>query len=202
MHPQHQIRLANREDTDTVCRILASAFANDPVMTWLSGHPEIYATLFRLEALSLYNEHNHVFINAAKSGAAMWLPAGISHHAPMHWSLGSAIWGLFKTGGLKSLRRGLSLERLFEQYTLDEPHFYLHAIGAEQGKQGQGIGSLLLKAGLQLCDAQGLPAYLESSNQLNNPLYQRFGFRVINEIVLPDNGPTVWTMLREARPKP
>jgi ribosomal protein S18 acetylase RimI-like enzyme len=40
------------------------------------------------------------------------------------------------------------------------------------------------------------PAYAESSNQRNVPLYQRFGFEVIQEISLPDGGPTLWTMRR------
>jgi ribosomal protein S18 acetylase RimI-like enzyme len=40
------------------------------------------------------------------------------------------------------------------------------------------------------------PAYLESSNQRDLPLYERFGFKVIQELSLPDGGPTLWTMLR------
>jgi hypothetical protein len=42
------------------------------------------------------------------------------------------------------------------------------------------------------------PAYTESSNLRNVPLYQRFGFAVIQEISLPEDGPTLWTMLRTA----
>jgi hypothetical protein len=40
------------------------------------------------------------------------------------------------------------------------------------------------------------PAHLESSNLKNVPLYQRFGFEVIEEIPLPEDGPTLWAMLR------
>ena len=50
-----------------------------------------------------------------------------------------------------------------------------------------------------MCDEQGLPAYLESSNVLNVPLYQRHGFEVMAEAALPQGGPSAWFMWREAR---
>lgn len=44
----------------------------------------------------------------------------------------------------------------------------------------------------------GLPAYQESSNPRNIPLYARYGFEVIGE-VRPDDFPRVYPMLRPAR---
>ena len=82
-----------------------------------------------------------------------------------------------------------------------QPPFYLRSIGADLENQGRGIGSALIKAGLEACDQQGMPAYLESSNLRNNPRYQRHGFEVIGEAKLPENGPTIWFMHREAREK-
>lgn len=199
MQAEHRIRRANLEDEKVVCEILASAFADDPVMAWMSGHPEIYASLFQSEARSLYLGQNHVFVNEAETGAAMWLPPHVSHSAPLHWSFVSVLWKLFSTGGMRSVKRGFALERIFDQHHFKDPHYYLLAIGAAQGSQGQGIGSALLKAGLEICDQHRFPAYLESSNEVNNALYQRFGFSVIDEVELPEDGPTVWTMLREAR---
>jgi len=193
------IRLANPNEMEQVCDILASAFKDDPVMAWISGHPKIYSDLFRLEAEALYKKHSHVYINGEKTGAAMWLPAGVSHKAPIHWRLFFVAWKMFSTGGLTSLKRGMMLEGIFTQHHIKEPHFYLHMVGAAHNNQGRGIGSAFLRAGLKACDEQGLPAYLESSNQKNNPLYERFGFRVIGEFALSDNGPTVWCMRREAK---
>ena len=47
-------------------------------------------------------------------------------------------------------------------------------------------------------DAEHAPAYLESSNPDNRAYYNRFGFEVTGEIVMPD-GPTLWPMWRAAR---
>jgi hypothetical protein len=48
-------------------------------------------------------------------------------------------------------------------------------------------------------DAEGLPAYLESSNARNLTLYWRHGFRVREELRLAPRGPSMWLMLREPK---
>jgi ribosomal protein S18 acetylase RimI-like enzyme len=65
-------------------------------------------------------------------------------------------------------------------------------------RQGRGLGSALLKAGLARCDAEGAAAYLESSNPKNVPLYERHGFEVIG-LVQPADFPPLIPMLRPAR---
>ena len=68
-----------------------------------------------------------------------------------------------------------------------------------QAAQGQGLGSAMLKQGTRICDEAHMPAYLESSNEKNVPLYQRHGFEIVAEETLPRGGPKVWFMWREAR---
>ena len=75
------------------------------------------------------------------------------------------------------------------------PYLYLGTVGA--AIRGQGIGSALIRSGLQ--DYSGT-AYLESSKEENIAIYERFGFRVTERIDLPDGGPPVWPMVRPATP--
>ena len=69
--------------------------------------------------------------------------------------------------------------------------------GTDPPAQGRGIGSALLAPGLELCDRDGLPAYLESSKERNVAFYSRFGFRVTDEVQMPGGGPKVWLMWRD-----
>ena len=62
--------------------------------------------------------------------------------------------------------------------------------------QSLGLGSVLLQHTLAKADAQGLPAYLESSNPANIPFYQRNGFEVMAELRSGDS-PTIFSMLRQ-----
>jgi len=60
------------------------------------------------------------------------------------------------------------------------------------------IGSRLMKHALLRIDEAGLPAYLESSNPRNIPLYERHGFEVMGEIQV-GSSPVVTPMIRAAR---
>ncbi len=192
------VRLAADHEMPAVADILASAFANDPLMNWMCPAARVYPSLFLAEAEGLYRFHGQVYINQDQTGAAMWLPAGVNARPPLSWPWLRAIARLFLAGGMQGIRRAQRVETFFAEYHLSKPHFYLHCIGARQGKQGLGIGSALLGAGLKACDEQGLPAYLESTNEKNNPLYQRFGFEIIDSARVSDNGPRVFFMRREA----
>lgn len=81
----------------------------------------------------------------------------------------------------------------------EEPHWYLAMIGSDTGVRGGGFGSALMRSRLDRCDAEGAPAYLESSNPENIPYYLRFGFEVTREITMPDGGPSLWPMWRQPR---
>ena len=47
-------------------------------------------------------------------------------------------------------------------------------------------------------DADGMPVYLESSNERNLAWYGRHGFEVTGEVVIL-GGPRIWPMWREPR---
>jgi ribosomal protein S18 acetylase RimI-like enzyme len=125
--------------------------------------------------------------NGCVVGAALWDPPG--HHLRP----GQAFIGLSRlltAMRWSGFRRGAVLESAFSKARPAQSLWYLAQLGA--ATPGHGVGSALLEH--RLASITG-PAYLESSNQRNLPLYQRFGFEEIQEISLPD-GPTLWTMLR------
>jgi len=74
----------------------------------------------------------------------------------------------------------------------------LRLLGCDPAKQGQGVGSRMLQPVLAHCDAQGEPAYLESSNERNHTLYKRHGFEITEELTTK-LGPRIWLMWREPR---
>jgi GNAT superfamily N-acetyltransferase len=70
------------------------------------------------------------------------------------------------------------------------PHWYLVLIGVDPARQGLGLGSLLLRAGLSRVDQDGVECQLFTEQPRNVPLYQRFGFEIAVEGDGPDGGRT------------
>ena len=76
---------------------------------------------------------------------------------------------------------------------------YLQVLGVATDRQGQGVGSALLRHGLERVDRIGGEAYLETNSSSNVTLYERHGF-VIDDAAaaLLEDGPTSWLMTRPA----
>lgn len=92
--------------------------------------------------------------------------------------------------------RGMGISELMKKNHPEEPHWYLGVIGSDPTVRGAGFGNALMRSRLDRCDAEGAPAYLESSKESNVPYYMRFGFEVTGEITIPGGGPTMWQMWR------
>jgi ribosomal protein S18 acetylase RimI-like enzyme len=190
---------AQNRNEAALASVLAEAFSEDPVMNWVIPEPRLYGDFFHLLARDLFLPRGISHLEREERAAALWLPPGVKFDLRPSLSLLGLVMKLLLRKGPGPLLRIPQQDRLFGRHIPDEPHYHLVFIGCRKSAQGQGLGSVLLKQGTRICDEQGMPAYLESSNALNVPLYQRHGFEVIAEEALPGDGPRVWFMWREAR---
>ena len=195
-----QVRDASHDDRAALAHSLADAFWDDPVSNWASPHdgarPGVLRRFFGTQ-LGHKLPTGFVYTDEARTGAAVWAPPktwrttprqdlqlmrAFAH--PRHWPRAPIV-----AHGLLGLERA---------HPPEPPHFYLATLGVSPAAQGQGLGSRLIQPVLEICDADGVPAYLESSKESNIAFYGRHGFRVTGEISLP-RGPTMWAMWREPR---
>jgi ribosomal protein S18 acetylase RimI-like enzyme len=172
--------------------VITLAFASDPVARWTYPDPDQYLEHFpafvRAFAGRSFSEGS-AYLAPTGGGAALWLGPGTEPNE-------DELLGLIWSSTSDQVQRDLF--PIFEQmasFHPNEPHWYLPMIGVEPSRQGNGIGSALLQNTLANCDADGLPAYLESSNPKNISLYERFGFEQIGTIRSGD-APPLFPMLR------
>lgn len=76
--------------------------------------------------------------------------------------------------------------------------WYLEVIAVHPHLQARGLGGLVMKYVLEQVGSQ--PVYLECTSKDNIGFYERCGFRVVEKVVLKDDGAETiyWVMLREA----
>ena len=180
-------------NTDEAIRILAEAFADDPVINWTCNNPSSLDLFFRI-TLPVFIPHRFTYLDLQGRGAAAWL----GPNQKLKWPVKlSSVAKVLKLGGLRGAYRLLLSGTKTEQYHPKTPHYYLFAIGVAPGHKGQGIGTQLISHLLRQCDAEGVPAYLENSKEENLAFYEGHGFKVQQQIRFADSAPPVWLMWRE-----
>jgi ribosomal protein S18 acetylase RimI-like enzyme len=133
----------------------------------------------------------------AGGGAAVWIPSETLVPQSLIEEL-RALPLLLATTGLGRFGRLLALRAAMDKHhPMDRPHTYLWFIGVTPKAQGLGIGSRLLKAGLDQLDSAGRPAFLETSTERNVALYRRHGFEIIADYKPTPDGPQTYGMWRE-----
>jgi GNAT superfamily N-acetyltransferase len=176
--------------------MLARAFAEDPLTRWLHPNPRSRARqarrtfAVRLRQLAPQDE---IWTTPEHSGAALWaLPGRWRDDLAASLRLLPLLPPL-----LPRLGRIAQVTARIEAAHPRVPHFYLSVLGTDPAAQGRGVASALLRPVLDRCDAERLPAYLETSTRRNVAWYARHGFAVRERLDLPGGAPPLWTLWRE-----
>jgi GNAT superfamily N-acetyltransferase len=191
------VRPVRPEDVDRLAVALARAFQDDPVTCWVYASERRrahWATRFFAWQLRRLMVQDVSWTTAdGAAGAALWALPERWRESPRDTL---ALLRLTLVGVLPRLPRVL---RGLGQVELRHPtdrHMYLAVLGVDPDRQGQGVGSDLIRPGLDLCDRERLPAYLETGKEANLAFYGRHGFQVLDRLDLP-KGPPVWFLWRE-----
>ncbi len=192
-----QVRVAERTEVPGVIRLLAEGMRDDPLLAWV--YPDPASRTRRVERLfglvaRLYPDAE-VFRNDDLSAGAFWVRPG-RFHVPVGRQIRLFPATAKALGGMAGLGMSAAVDA---SHPKEPDHYYLLILATAPGNRGRGLGTELMRPVLERCDADGVPAYLESANQRNQPFYERLGFEVRQEIDLPGGCPPLWGMWREAR---
>ena len=195
MHGPFEIRSATVEETGPTVACVVAAFITDPLarFAWPSPHAHLAGMPRVTQAFAGGSfAAGTAFIDSTFCGAALWMPPGVHPD-------GEAVEQVFReTVEPDHLDDLLGTFEKMDEWHPKEPHWYLPLLAVEPLAQGKGLGSALMRHALEVADDAGVPAYLESSNPRNIPLYLRHGFEVLGEIQI-GAGPRVTPMLRHPR---
>jgi GNAT superfamily N-acetyltransferase len=193
------IRKAALEDVPGLALALARAFEDDPGFSHLlperEGRVERLRLFFKTELETIGIPSGLAWTTDELIGGAIWLP-------PDGWRVpigttAREVAPMVRVFGRRlplALRSRLRMER---RHPRKPSHAYLAVMGVAPEWQGKGLGTALMRPGLEALDADRRPAYLEASTPRSRELYVRNGFEVTGEFELPSGGPPIWQMWRE-----
>lgn len=189
---------AGPADLDALSQVIAAAFHDLPPSRWLVGDPaqraRIFPGIFRI-LLDWAMTDGSVITTPGRDGVALWIPAGSQPPGPP----ADYPDRLAAVAGPQVSRFEAFDATLEDNHPAGTPHEWLVVMAVRPGRQGQGLGSMLLRARHSGLDREGRPAYLEAASPRARDLYLRHGYvdRPGGPFRLPDSGPPMWPMMRE-----
>ncbi len=172
--------------------LLPDAETRSRPLTWMFDRTTRYGLLFG-EAYTTID---------SVDGAAIWLSPE-SPAMTRETLTAAGMMDMPQQMGSEPFQRLMLMKRHFDelrQRDAPERHWYLWTLGVDPPRQGQGVGSALLRPVLARADDEHLACYLEADKAKNVPFYQRHGFEVVEEDDLPGGGLHYWTMKRRPQP--
>ena len=196
------VRLERRE-IPAAARLLARAFAADPVIGWhLSpglrrrvGYPAFFA--WGLYELEPHGDLYAIHLGDALAAVSAWVPPGSVARPGPRARAAAGIVRLLYPHRARTLFAGFAGMARFHP---PRPHWYLAFVGVDPRLQGTGLGAEVLRPVLDRADADGALCYLETPFRQTHGFYRRLGFELTRELQ-PDETPfeapaPVWTMSR------
>jgi GNAT superfamily N-acetyltransferase len=202
-------RLATPDDAELIGRIGAAGFFADPIMSWAIPDPDSrlhkLAIMFTSLAKGMTTDPGSQVWIVDDAAIAMWRDPTYVHFEPEATDEGDAEPDDHDEPPTPPLfdedeqARFAVMRTSMQEHHAREPHWYLNVLSAEPSRQGQGLGTAVLSPVLERCDAEGVGAYLESTNPRNRTLYRRSGFVDRDEMVFADS-PGMLSMWRAPQP--
>ena len=181
---------------------LTLAFMTDPLQTYTFPDaderrrlsPAHFGAILRFGLLA-----GHVLTAAEPgAGAVVWLPPGSEATPEMAEASGlSRLSDAIGEGAADRFGAAIEFAEARHRTNISRPHWYVMVVGVAPAFQGLGYGRALLQPMLEQADRDGVPTYLETAQPTNVSFYQRLGFEVLDEMIEPRSGLTLWTFRRD-----
>jgi len=176
---------ANYDDKKLVIDILTKSFESNKSVNYIVKQD--INRIRRIKALMDYSfevcyEFGEVFLSDDKKACALVLFPDQKRTTLKSMLLDLKL--IFACVGISNIGKALSRESKIKQLQPKEPMFYIWFIGVDPAYQNSGIGSKLLNELLEESKRKQRRVFLETSTAKNIPWYQRFGFKIYDELDL------------------
>lgn len=196
------MKTINQNNISNAAEILSQSFFYDPLFQYFfpdeATRQRLAFYTFRFIVSHACKKGFAFQTSSASEGVAVWLPsAQINRNLIDQLRFGAM--GMFLKQDKCSINRQIKASdhmKFLHCKLQTVPHLYLSTIGITDVHRGKGFASKLLRPMLKKADKASLSCYLDTHNECNIGYYQRFGFEVARESVIPGSAVRHWAMIR------
>ena len=204
MHPVHPAVRIRASQIQSLGSVLAGAFYNDPVVTYIlpdtNTRRSVLSWFFTSVAIRTSRLCGEIYTTANVDGGALWIRPG------MELTIGQVVrtemlWLPFKLDR-SSITRWIHINRYLESVRMDMAdrlHWYLLALGRKPSIAGNATSAALLAPVLATADWDLRSCYVETFHEKELPFYEQCGFQIAGAGRIPNGGPNFWTLIRPPR---
>ncbi|MBE2267137.1 MAG: GNAT family N-acetyltransferase [Anaerolinea sp.] len=196
-------RTISMTEYDRVIEVLATAFENDPLWQYLvpdlARRRIVIRKFFRVGFRLSVAAGQAYGVGEPLTGVAVWSLPQRQRANPLI-VLNGDLLALIFSSGVGAIAKAAPIfsqfDRLHTTYAPEQPQYYLNSIGVLPEAQGKGLASQLIKPFLEQADKEGLSAYTETMTPSNVPIYEHYGFKVMEEYRVPQTDLAIWSLYR------
>jgi ribosomal protein S18 acetylase RimI-like enzyme len=211
-------RVLTRADVPAAADVFATSFLVEPGLAALVPDPAVRSRILAYNGRLIVERvlgHATAFGIEAEgelAALAVWDPPGVRPGLPPLRTLPTLVQRTAlvaaqlpgMAGPVRSHRNELiplaRARRRAVRRVSAEPSWHLAFLATHPDHQGRGYGRALVDHVLRRCDADGLPAWLETTDPVNPPIYERLGFTTVAHMDAAAWLPGLWVMRREPVP--
>ena len=194
--PALSVERVDPSEFNTVARILAMAYTNDPIHIWAMPNAATRlndsTVFFKLYLRWMRPDNRDVFATSDRSSVVVTslvrkgesaYPDGVRHLPPM----------------IRNLSRVNDYFQWIETFRPNVDHRHSEFVGSLPSAS-RPTGFFLLRNVFNMFDREGLPIWTWSSNPINLPMYRRLGYQIGDELRRDPFTPPVHILWRPPMP--
>jgi GNAT superfamily N-acetyltransferase len=184
--------LAGPARVPELAALLGEAFVDDEIVSWPFGVDDLERAIRLFEIIDDgFARAGFLWEVPRARGVAMWVPPdAFERYLEAERATRGPLTALTPDDGV----RYRAFWDWIESNLPDEPQWFLDHVAVARTERGRGIGSALIRFGLEKAARDGVITTLETSRPQNLPVYEHLGFRTYLEADAPDGGPHLWFM--------
>ena len=194
--------LVSKKEIDKLAEGAMDAYQNYPLHNWLSGgkyNPALSKLLMKV-SLKTMIDNGVIYADSSElNGFTAWMPPNYTGTKALPFMLKGG-FNLIRNFGFDIIKKlteyddfAMNLKKKFTEHN----DWYLFNLSVKKDAQGKGIATKLVKPMLEFLSKQNSVCYLETNRDTNVPIYEHFGFKLMEKGFIPETDVMHFAMVKQ-----